>query len=95
MRKILFKYLSIACVVTAIAVSISACSSDNDPILNGDADNKTEENFYFHLIVGVGNDGNDGTFTQAAKDISDADHSITFVKYGFEVPSTRTARIIG
>ena len=96
MRKILFKYLSIACVVTAIAVSISACSSDDNFITDDDNDSiPPEESSYYHLIIGVGDDGNDGTFTQASKDISAANNSITFAKYGFEVPSTRTARIIG
>lgn len=95
MKKRFIKYFNTACIMTAIAVSITACSSDDIPKVNDDDDNAQDESSYFHLIIGVGDDGNDGTFTQAAKDISEADQSITFVKYGFEVPSTRTARIIG
>lgn len=95
MKKSIIDFLSIAVLMTAIAVSITACSTDDNLAIDDDNDNNSEESSYFHLIIGVGDDGNDGTFTQAANDISAANNSITFAKYGFEVPSTRTARIIG
>ena len=95
MKKSIIDFLSIAVLMTAIAVSITACSTDDNLAIDDDNGNNSEENSYFHLIIGVGDDGNDGTFTQAANDISAANNSITFAKYGFEVPSTRTARIIG
>lgn len=95
MKKSIIDFLSIAVLMTAIAVSITACSTDDNLAIDDDNGNNSEESSYFHLIIGVGDDGNDGTFTQAANDISAANNSITFAKYGFEVPSTRTARIIG
>lgn len=96
MKKNTINFLSITLLMIAIAVSITACSTDDNFITDDDNDSiPPEESSYYHLIIGVGDDGNDGTFTQASKDISAANNSITFAKYGFEVPSTRTARIIG
>ena len=95
MKKDIISFLSIACLMTAIALSITACSTDDNFTIDDNIDKTPEESSYFHLIIGVGDNGNDGTFTQATKDISAANKSITFEKYGFEVPSTRTARIIG
>ena len=39
MKKRFIKYFNTACIMTAIAVSITACSSDDIPKVNDDDDN--------------------------------------------------------
>ncbi|MGL5272444.1 MAG: hypothetical protein ACRC8J_03020, partial [Phocaeicola sp.] len=82
-----------ALALLACATSFTACSNNSD--LPSDSNNDFEGNKdrnYFNIVLGVGDDGNDGVYVQAQEDLS-AGKSITFKNYGFEVPSTRTARV--
>lgn len=69
------------------SICFNSCSDDDD---NNDSQNTTGKN-YFNVVLGVGDDGNDGVYIQALEDIST--NSISFQKYGFEVPADRTARV--
>ena len=72
--------------ITSSLISFSSCSDDDD-----DDDFKGEDRDYFNVVLGVGDDGNDGVYIQALEDISSG--TIGFKGYGFEIPADRTARV--
>ncbi len=84
MKTILFKTMLMAC---AVALTFSACNETEDPKQEGNENGKA----YFHVVMGIGEGGDDGTLAQAVTDLSTG--NITFNGFGFEVPSTRTARV--
>lgn len=69
------------------ALSFTACDSNTDKEISGNDDGKA----YFHVVMAVGETGDDGTLTQAVPDLTKG--TISFNGFGFEVPSTRTARV--
>jgi hypothetical protein len=69
------------------ALTLTSCDENPQEIIDGNKDGKK----YYHVVLGVGEGGNDGTLTQAHADLKTG--SISFNGYGFEVPSTRTARV--
>lgn len=74
-------------ITLAASLVLMSCDDDNQKIIDGNEDGK----IYYHVVLGVGEDGNDGTLAQALADLTTGD--ITFNGFGFEVPSTRTARV--
>lgn len=84
MKTILFKTMLMA---SALALTFSACDEAVDPKQDGNENGKA----YFHVVMGIGEGGDDGTLAQAVPDLSTG--NITFNGFGFEVPSTRTARV--
>ena len=72
--------------MTAGVVAFSGCSSDDDYMFKGN-----ENRDFFNIILGVGDDGNDGVYAQTIDDASKG--TVSFNGYGFEVPATRTARV--
>lgn len=91
MKSKLLKLLICSCYIIGTVTLISSCGDDNnyDPYA-GDP-NRT----FFHVVLGLGKDGNDGVYTQARADISADANNISFSNYGYEIPATRTARVIG
>lgn len=71
----------------AVTLSFIACDSSTDTEISGNNEGKA----YFHVAMAVGETGDDGTLVQAVPDLTKG--SISFNGYGFEVPSTRTARV--
>ena len=70
-----------------MALSLAACS-DDEPASNG---NGQPSDVYFNVVLSTSATGNTETYVQALNDLSAG--AISFNKYGFEVPSTRTARV--
>lgn len=69
------------------ALSFTACDDEGgEGGFNGDPNRD-----FFNLVLGVGDDGNDGVYMQAQDDLSKGE--VTFKGFGFEVPAERTARI--
>lgn len=71
----------------AIALIFASCDATEDPNQEGNEAGKA----YFHVVMGIGEGGDDGTLAQAHANLSSG--TITFNGFGFEVPSTRTARV--
>jgi hypothetical protein len=67
--------------------SFISCDDQIDDKQNANEDGKA----YFHVVMAIGEGGDDGTLTQAIPDLTKG--TISFDGYGFEVPSTRTARV--
>lgn len=81
-KKNIFLLLAIAA-----GFSFMSCDDEKEKIVDGNEEGKV----FFHVVLGVGQDGNDGTLVQAHADLTSG--TITFNGFGFEVPSTRTARV--
>lgn len=79
MRKI--KFFCLAALVLA-----ASCSKDNNPVQPEDS-----ADILFNIAVSTSTEGNTETYVQAHSDLSEG--VISFDGFGFEVPSTRTARI--
>lgn len=90
----LFKTLFLSFLVIGTLVSFNSCKDkDKEPDdIGGKEEGSSRE--YFHVVLGVGDDGNDGTYIQSRGNLSTSS-PISFNGYGFEIPSTRTARVIG
>ena len=73
---------------TVASFTFVGCGDETDT--NTDTGNETGK-AYYHVVLGVGEGGDDGTLSQAWSDLSSG--TITFNGFGFEVPSTRTARV--
>jgi hypothetical protein len=78
----------ISSIITLSALLFASCK-DKEDIKKDETQygNKTGE---FQIAFAVGSDGNSTTYVQGKDDISSGE--INFNQYGFEVPSTRTAR---
>lgn len=75
-------------VIAASTICLSGCSNDDreDTSYQGNTDREL-----FNIVLGVGDDGNDGVYVQALNDI--ASGTVSFNNYGFEIPADRTARV--
>ena len=87
-----FKKLFQLSLLSTLAISITSCSDDDSssaPTTNNSA-YKT-----YHLVLGQGSTGNSATYTQGVtvEDMMNPNKTFSFNGYGFEVPSTRTARV--
>ena len=70
-----------------LLLSVTACTKEEP---NVDAPvNGTET--LFNVVLSTSTEGNTETYVQALSDLSEGE--ISFNNYGFEVPSTRTARV--
>lgn len=74
--------------LVAVTLISAACSSTDDN--NNDVDNIHNQKI-FHIAMAVGSGSASQTYVQSLTDLTQGE--ITFAKFGFEVPSTRTARI--
>lgn len=81
------KFFKFSLLVAASATVLASCKDKEEGNNNGYEGDKTGE---FQVAFAVGSDGNSTTYVQGLKDISTGE--ISFSNYGFEVPSTRTAR---
>lgn len=88
MKSKLKPYLNMA-LAASFALATSACSTDDDTPNPGTGGETEDRNYTVALAVGSG--GSSTTYVQSLQDLSSG--SISFDGYGFEVPSTRTARI--
>ena len=73
-------------IATVISVFVSCDDQVDDP-KNANQNGKA----YYHVVMAIGEGGDDGTLSQALPDLTKG--TISFDGYGFEVPSTRTARV--
>ncbi|MDD3195596.1 MAG: hypothetical protein PHU68_07320 [Paludibacter sp.] len=84
----LFSYKTLALLLAVSGmISLTSCESSVDEDIDGNSGDKA----YYHVVMAIGEGGDDGTLTQAIPDLTKG--TITFNGYGFEVPSTRTARV--
>lgn len=81
------KSLKFGVMVAASVAVLASCTKDDNNNNNSSTPGKTGE---FQVAMAVGSDGNSTTYVQGLSDISTGE--ISFSNYGFEVPSTRTAR---
>ncbi|WP_417444951.1 hypothetical protein [Joostella sp.] len=90
-----FKYLVKVSFLSVFAVSLFSCSSDDssgDPdIVDPDPSSLRP----YHLVLGSSSTGNSATYTQGVtvEQLIDPAVTFSFEGFGFEVPSTRTARV--
>ncbi len=71
-------------------LSLAACSSDDD-VLKPEEEIKSD--VLFNVVLSTSTTGNTETYVQALNIDEMSEGEISFNNYGFEVPSTRTARV--
>lgn len=86
MKSNIFKNIFSLFLATSI-LGLLSCDDQIDDKQNANEDGKA----YYHVVMAIGEVGDDGTLTQAIPDLTKG--TISFDGYGFEVPSTRTARV--
>ncbi len=86
MKSNIFKNIFSLFLATSI-LGLLSCDDQIDDKQNANEDGKA----YYHVVMAIGEGGDDGTLTQAIPDLTKG--TISFDGYGFEVPSTRTARV--
>lgn len=74
--------------VGILAVSVVSCDSDDD---NSELDNSNRADEYFNIVYTSSHTNNTEAYIQASTDPSKG--VITFNKFGYEIPSTRTPRV--
>lgn len=84
--KSLFKNFAFLFSIIASVIFVG-CDTEPDKDIDGNTDGKA----YYHVVMAIGEGGDDGTLSQAIPDLTTG--TISFDGYGFEVPSTRTARV--
>lgn len=77
----------LATLMVGLALLTTACDSDDDKI----DDEIKNSGKIFHIALAVGSGSPSQTYVQNLPDLSTGE--ISFSKFGFEVPSTRTSRI--
>lgn len=75
--------------VAAVMATATSCSDDDGAAGTNPVDETSEK--IFHIAMAVGSDGQSQTYIQGLTDLSTGD--VSFNGFGFEVPSTRTARV--
>ena len=88
-----FKSLFQTVCLSAITLATFSCSSDDN-----NASGSTEEDSAYrpyHLVIGSSSTGESATYTQGVtvEELNDPTKTFTFNGFGYEVPSTRTARV--
>lgn len=73
---------------SAVLLAMTACTHEESPTVPGGTDE-----VLFHLALSTSTTGNTETYVQAIPLSRIGQGEISFNKYGFEVPSTRTARV--
>ncbi|MDD3489400.1 MAG: hypothetical protein PHR62_05905 [Paludibacter sp.] len=84
--KSLFKKSALLFSIIA-SVAFVGCDTEPDKIIDGNSNGKA----FYHVVMAIGEGGDDGTLSQAIPDLTKG--TISFDGFGFEVPSTRTARV--
>lgn len=91
MNKILNKILNLS-LVSATLLVLASCSNDdgNTPETPDPSASRP-----YHLVLGQGSTGESATYTQGVtvEEMKDPNKTFSFAGFGFEVPSTRTARV--
>lgn len=87
MKRTIFRKQFVLASTILGAFALAACDDTNDKDIDGNEDGKA----YYHVVMAIGESGDDGTLSQAIPDLSTG--TISFNGFGFEVPSTRTARV--
>lgn len=83
-----FNRIGAVLLAITIVMGASSCKKDNDTSIDDKFDgDKTGE---FHLAFAVGSDSESATYVQGVSDLTSG--SISFNNFGFQMPSTRTAR---
>jgi hypothetical protein len=79
------KFLANICLASCLLVNITGCKKNKkeDPEVSAEGQ--------FHIALAVGSGSRSKTYVQSLNDLSTG--NISYTGYGFEVPSTRTARI--
>lgn len=77
--------------VGILAISVVSCEKDDDT--KNDDNDRTDQ--YFNVVYSGSSVGGTATWAQAltTEEISDPNEVITFIGVGYEIPSTRTARV--
>ena len=83
--------LKLACLSALTATTFSCTSNDDEGSLPPDL--STERTY--HLVLGSSSTGNSATYAQGAtvKELNNPNKTFTFSGFGYEIPSTRTARV--
>ena len=76
-------------------LGLASCSDDSDSLGSlGDNGSNATDRQYFNVVVGINVEESTGaTYSGAFTDLSSPATTISFAKWGFEVPSVRTARV--
>ncbi|MFV0530058.1 MAG: hypothetical protein ACK5MD_01290 [Flavobacteriales bacterium] len=79
--------------VSALTITAVSCSNDDSNGGGGGSSNSAYRPY--HLVLGQSSTGSSKTYTQGitVEDMMDSNKTFSFTNYGFEVPSTRTARV--
>jgi hypothetical protein len=88
-----FKSLFQTVCLSAITLAIFSCSSDDNNVSGStEADSAYRP---YHLVIGSSSTGESATYTQGVtvEELNDPTKTFTFNGFGYEVPSTRTARV--
>ena len=96
MIKPILKGFFYACLLSAVAFGMANCSDSDDPNPDPDPDpNPGIERSYLNLVVGINVEGSGATYAAAytTEELANANSSISFKGWGYEVPSVRTARV--
>lgn len=90
--KINFKQLLKVSFIATLSFATISCSDDDSgtPVDDGGSNYRT-----YHLVLGQSSTGNSVTYSQGVtvEDMMNPSKTFSFNGYGFEVPSTRTARV--
>src|SRR5690606_36584601 len=78
--------------ISIVSLSIFSCSDDDN---NGPGTPDPSSSRTYHLVLGQGSTGESATYTQGVtvEQMQDPSTTFSFNNFGFEVPSTRTARV--
>ena len=88
-----FKSLFQTVCLSAITLATFSCSSDDNNVSGStEADSAYRP---YHLVIGSSSTGESATYTQGVtvEELNDPTKTFTFNGFGYEVPSTRTARV--
>lgn len=92
MKTNLLSNLKFILMFSFIAIATTSCEKDDDTDI---FENRSRSDFYFNVVISTSTEGNTETYVQSLQDsvISEDTYNINFSGFGFEVPSTRTARV--
>jgi len=82
--------LKLAC-LSALTVTTFSCTSEDNDIETPEVSTQRS----YHLVLGSSSTGESATYTQGAtvEELNNPDKTFTFSGFGYEIPSTRTARV--
>lgn len=86
--------LSASLSILAFTTVFTSCSTNDGPVEMIDPVHPVSEKI-FHIALGIGSTNESSTYAQGQQilNLMDPAQTITYSNYGFEVPSTRTARV--